>query len=260
MRGHSHGDVAIALNGLHGVEKEIENDLVNLIAIVLDLGEIGVGHNFNANGFRDHLLTGKHYATTTSAWVLVDSVMSDSNGIFLLDSILAAGTGTTANAYSLVVNMPGYAAFTSGNLTVAADQVVISNIALTVTALLPSLLGKNASLAFFHCGRSPDAGLGTVQSRPNSPDIRHERFVAKSGFRAGWRIANQRACGFCAFKRVSVSGKISCWMACRRAVGISNRLFLFQRAYNVGLKWCFFAHGWEAGKLFPSKFQISQLF
>ena len=89
----------------------------------------------NGDNAASVMVTLRRRATTTSSWVLVDSIMSDANGVFLFPDILAAGTGTTANAYSLVINDPGYAVFTSGNLTVADNTTTVTNISLTTVAI-----------------------------------------------------------------------------------------------------------------------------
>ncbi len=75
-------------------------------------------------------------ATATGAWVLVDSTTTDANGTYQFANILAAGTGTPSNAYSLIVSQPGYATLTSTTaITVAAGATTAANVALTTTGI-----------------------------------------------------------------------------------------------------------------------------
>ena len=49
------------IHGLDCVEEEVEKDLVNLIAIVLDFGQIGRLLGFDLDGLGEHLLAREHH-------------------------------------------------------------------------------------------------------------------------------------------------------------------------------------------------------
>jgi len=111
-------------------------------------------------------------ATATSAYVLVDSALSDANGVYVFDNILPAGTvsGDIANAYTVAVSSfydsaNTYAAFTSGAITVADAQTAVSNIALTVSgpASIKTAFSQNSaqSIRFSTAGDQLLLDLGT---------------------------------------------------------------------------------------------------
>lgn len=107
-------------------------------------------------------------ATTTSAYVLVDSTISDVNtGAYLFSNILAAGTGTTANAYTLVVSKTGYTTVTSATQTVANGATTILNVALTATAL-NSVAYAGMGIRFSTTGDHLILDLGAASSAPRT--------------------------------------------------------------------------------------------
>ena len=93
-------------------------------------------------------VTLRRRATNTSAYVAVDSTLTDTYGSYLFSNIAAAGASADINAYSLVVNVGGYNSFTSGNIAVADNVTVVSNIGLTVTALSQSSFDNVRQIRF----------------------------------------------------------------------------------------------------------------
>lgn len=101
--------------------------------------------------------------STTGAWFMVDSTTTDSLGAYLFSNILAAGNSFDVNAYSLVVNVGTYNSFTSAALTVGNNLTLISNVALTPTALMQAL-GQTRSLHFSRSNGQLLLDLGSSNS------------------------------------------------------------------------------------------------
>lgn len=158
----------VALVGVNGDTSVVTNITLNSSGSANIPGTSAIGGKVTSGGnaVGSAMVTLRRRATTTSGWVLVDSTMSDSNGVYLFSNIIAAGTGTTANAYSLVITAAGNANFTSGNLTVADGQVLVSNAALTAVALQNPVSGNKHILRFKNTGDRLILDLGlSMESR-----------------------------------------------------------------------------------------------
>src|SRR5438309_5593253 len=53
-------DCASAFDCLHGVKQEVEDNLVHLVGVVFDIGELGIFFELDLDGFREHLLAREH--------------------------------------------------------------------------------------------------------------------------------------------------------------------------------------------------------
>ena len=60
LRSDFHGNGAGAVDGLHCIQKEIEDDLVNLVAVVFDFGQVGSLVEFDLDGVAEDLLAREH--------------------------------------------------------------------------------------------------------------------------------------------------------------------------------------------------------